>query len=280
MPSQLGCPRLKAVASAARRKGLSPCPFAPIGAGCSLSIRRSHRPPAMAEHAVAAGRGWWRAEVRASALLAYPMVLTNLAQSLIHATDVVLLGRLGPDTLAAAALGVNLYVFCLIFGMGLMTAAAPMIASERGRRSSSVRDVRRTVRQGMWSAVLLVLPMWLLLWNGRYILILLGQDPVLAAAAESLLRYLMWALLPAFLYLVLRNFLAALEKPGWALAVALGAVVINFLVNSALIFGVPAIRLPALGLPGAGIGSSITVSFEFLAIALIVSRHREFRRYH
>ena len=92
----------------------------------------------------------WRAEVKATLLLAYPLVLTNLAQSLIHATDVVLLGRLGPETLAAAALAINLYVFCLIFGMGLVTAAAPMIASERGRRWNSVRDVRRTVRQAMW----------------------------------------------------------------------------------------------------------------------------------
>jgi multidrug resistance protein, MATE family len=221
----------------------------------------------------------WRAEVKASALLAYPLILTNLAQSLIHATDVVLIGRLGADKLAAAALAVNLYVFCLIFGMGLLTAAAPMIATERGRRWNSVRDVRRTVRQAMWSAVILVLPMWALLWNGRHILLLLGQDPVLAAEAESLLRYLMWALLPAFLYLVLRNFLAALERPGWSLAVAIAAVVVNALVNTALIYGVEPIGLPALGLPGAGIGSSITVTLEFAALAFIISRHRRFGRY-
>jgi len=221
----------------------------------------------------------WRAEAKATALLAYPLVLTNLAQSLIHATDVVLLGRLGPRALAAAALGVNLYVFCLIFGMGLLTAAAPMIARERGRRSTSVRDVRRTVRQAMWSAFLLVLPMWAILWHSRAILILLGQDPELAADAQSLVRHLMWALLPAFLYLVLRNFLAALERPGWSLVVALGAVVVNALVNTALIFGVPGIGLPALGLPGAGIGSSITVTLEFLTLAFIVTRHRRFRRY-
>jgi MATE family multidrug resistance protein len=213
-------------------------------------------------------------------LLASPMVLTNLAQSLIHATDVVLLGQVGPRTLAAAALGVNLYVFCLIFGMGLLTAAAPMIARERGRRPSSVRDVRRTVRQGMWSAVLLVLPMWAMLWNAEKVLLLLGQQPDLAADAQILVRYLMWALLPAFLYLVLRNFLAALERPGWALMVALGAVVVNLIVNIALIFGVPQIGLPALGLMGAGIGSSITISFEFAVLALIVTRHRKFRRYH
>jgi MATE family multidrug resistance protein len=222
----------------------------------------------------------WRAEAVATLLLAYPMVLTNLAQSLIHATDVVLLGRVGPQTLAAAALGVNLYVFCLIFGMGLMTAAAPMIARERGARPNSVRDVRRTVRQAMWSAVILVLPMWALLWNAKAILVFLGQDPVLAEDAQSFVRCLMWALLPAFLYLVLRNFLAALERPLWALTVAVAAVIFNAIINYCLIFGVPAIALPPLGLVGAGIGSAFTVSLEFLGIALVVTRHPRFRRYH
>jgi MATE family multidrug resistance protein len=87
----------------------------------------------------------------------------------------------------------------------------------------------------MWSAVLLVLPMWALLWNAERVLLLLGQEPGLAADAQTFVRFLMWALLPAFLYLVLRNFLAALERPGWSLVVALGAVVVNLLVNIALI---------------------------------------------
>lgn len=221
----------------------------------------------------------WRAEARATVLLAYPMVLTNLAQALIHATDVVLLGRVGPRVLAAAALGINLYTFCLIFGMGLMSAAAPMIARERGRRANSVREVRRTVRQAMWAAVLIVLPMWALLWNARDVLLLLGQDPSLAADAQSFVRFLMWGLLPAFLYLVLRNFLAAMERPLWALVIALAAVVANLILNTVLIFGVPALGIPALGLIGAGIGSAIVIGFEFAGIALVVTRHPRFRRY-
>jgi multidrug resistance protein, MATE family len=222
----------------------------------------------------------WRAEARATLALAAPLILTNLAQSLIHATDVVLLGRVGPSTLAAAALGVNLYVFCLIFGMGLMTAAAPMIARERGRRWNSVRDVRRTVRQALWSAVLLVLPMWAFLWHAEAVLLLIGQDPLLAADAQVFVRHLMWALLPSFFYFVLRNFVSALERPLWALLVAIAAVLFNAAINTALIFGVPAIGLPPLGLRGAGIGSSLTVTLEFLLIALIVTRHKRFRRYH
>ena len=55
-------------------------------------------------------RGLWSAEFRATAALAWPLVLTNVAQALIHTTDVVLLGWLGPRSLAAGTLGMNIYV--------------------------------------------------------------------------------------------------------------------------------------------------------------------------
>ena len=48
------------------------------------------------------------------------MVLTNLAQTAMTATDVVMMGRLGPDALAGGALGSNLYFRPLIFGIGVM----------------------------------------------------------------------------------------------------------------------------------------------------------------
>src|SRR5688500_10546698 len=88
----------------------------------------------------------WRAEARATLALAWPMILTNISQSLIQATDVLLLGWVGPHTLAAAQLGSNLYIAFLIVGLGLVTASAPMIAKQLGIRSHSVRDVRRSVR--------------------------------------------------------------------------------------------------------------------------------------
>src|SRR3954463_1591521 len=87
----------------------------------------------------------WRDEVRATASLAWPLILTNVSQSLIQATDVLLLGRVGARTLAAAPAGVNLFVAFLIFGMALVMSASPMMAKELGMPRHSVRDVRRTV---------------------------------------------------------------------------------------------------------------------------------------
>ena len=43
----------------------------------------------------------FRAEFRATLALAWPLVLTNLTMSLIGATDVLMVGRLGPTELAA-----------------------------------------------------------------------------------------------------------------------------------------------------------------------------------
>src|SRR5689334_5225957 len=195
--------------------------------------------------------GLWREELRATVALAWPLVLTNLAQSLIQSTDIVLLGWAGARTIASATSGINLYYAFLIVGIGLTIAAAPMMAKELGARRHSVRDVRRTVRQAMWSAVAICVPVWLILWHTQAILLVLGQDPALAAGAEVFVRALMWAMLPTLWYLVLRSFVSALEQPAWSLAVGAAGVVFNALTNYGLIFG--KFGLPALGLRGAGI---------------------------
>ncbi|MDP1839401.1 MAG: MATE family efflux transporter [Reyranella sp.] len=220
----------------------------------------------------------WTVEARATLALGWPLILTNLAQTLMTATDVVMLGWLGPDALAAGALGSNLYFATMIFGLGLTTATAPMIARELGRKGHSVRDVRRTVRQGMWAAVAIALPIWLLLWHSEAILLLMGQEPTLAVQASHYMRALQWSILPFFFFLVLRSFISALERPLWALAVGAGGVVVNAVAAWCLIFG--HLGLPRLGLVGAGIATTLANVLMFAALAIVVYTDRKFRRYH
>ena len=221
--------------------------------------------------------GKWREELRATLALAWPLILTNIAQALIHVTDVVLLGWAGSSVLAAGTLGVNVYFAFLIFGIGLVTASAPMIARELGERSHSVRDVRRTVRQTMWAATALAVPVMAVLWNTSAILVAIGQDPKLAEAAQTFVRALQWGFLPYLWYLVLRSFISALERPLWSFAIGLAAVVYNAVINYGLIFG--KLGLPKLGLLGAGLGSASANLFMFFGMALVVLLHRRFRRY-
>lgn len=210
--------------------------------------------------------------------LAWPMVLTNLAQTAMTATDVMMIGRLGPDSLAAGALGSNLYFAPLIFGLGLMYATSPMMAAELGRMRHSVRDVRRTVRQGLWLAVIVVIPIWILLWNAEAILLAMGQEPKLAEQAAIYVRHLQWAVLPFYGYIVLRSFISALERPGWALAIMAVAVVVNAVGNWLLVFG--KWGFPQMGIAGSGLATSIASALMFFGMVAVVSLEKKFRRYH
>lgn len=221
---------------------------------------------------------WLPGELRATLGLAGPLVLTNIAQSLIPATDVILLGRAGPQALAAGILGVNLYNGCVIFGAGMVSAASPMIARALGRRTRAVRDVRRSVRQAIWVAVALTGPIWAMLWNAEAILRGLGQDPFLSAQAAAMLRPMMFGILPLFLYQVLKGFVSATGSPGWSFLVGGIAVLSNAILNYGLIFG--HFGLPRLGLFGAGLGSTISNLILGLGLLLVALRHRRFRRFH
>lgn len=220
----------------------------------------------------------WSAEARGLIALAVPLILGNVAWSLIAATDLLLLGRLGPDAVGAGALAINLYNGFLIFGMGLGTAVSAMIARERGRRAHSVREIRRSVRQSLWTVGLICPPMWALFWHTEAILIALGQDPGLAAQGGLIMDGLQWALLPYLVFFVLRNFIGALERPIWGVVIMVAALPLNFLLGWALIFG--HVGMPALGLLGAGIASSLTTVFMALAIIAVVLLDRQFRRYY
>ena len=219
----------------------------------------------------------WRMEASALVALALPMIAGNIAWSAIAATDLLLLGRLGAQAVAAGALAINLFNALLIFGMGLVTAASPLIASERGRRRHSVRDVRRTVQQTLRAAVFFVIPAWAILWECEAILLAMGQQPDLAHHAGQLMRGLQWALLPFLGFTTLRNFIAALERPVWGLVVMAAAIPLNILMGWALIFG--HLGLPALGLRGAGLAGTLSSSFLFLGLLAVILLDRRFRRY-
>jgi MATE family multidrug resistance protein len=220
----------------------------------------------------------WLNEVRATLALSWPMILTNIAQTAPQTTDVVLLGRLSPQALAAGALGTNLYFAFLIFGIGLVTAVSPMAARAAGAKLHSVRDIRRTVRQGLWSAVAVSIPVWVILWNAEPIMLLLGQDPALAHSAGTYMRSLQWAFLPFLGYIVLRSYIAALEKPMWGLWAGIIGAVVNAFAAYALIFG--AFEMPRLGLIGAGVATTFSTTVMFGVLALVVIFDRRFRRYY
>ena len=210
--------------------------------------------------------------------LAWPLVLANLTTQAINATDVLLMGRLGATQLAAATLALNLtYTFNLLL-LGLLIASSPLMATALGQRFNAVRDVRRTFRAGLWLILVTLPPYWLILWQVGDIMRALGQSEDLASQGQTFLRAYMWCTAPWLLFQLLRNFVSALERPRIVLLLSLLGIPVNALVSWALIFG--HFGLPALGLRGGGLGSTLTWAMMCAALVLVVVRDRQFRRFH
>src|SRR5689334_4833502 len=89
--------------------------------------------------------------------LAVPMMLTQLGQIAMITSDLALIGRLGEDSVAAAALAHTVYFVSFTFGLGLMAAVSPLAAQAFG--SGDVGRMRRSLRVGLWTAFLISLPM-------------------------------------------------------------------------------------------------------------------------
>jgi multidrug resistance protein, MATE family len=208
--------------------------------------------------------------------LAWPLVVAQVAQNALFTTDVIMMGWLGADYLAAGTLATAFFTPFLLLGGGIVSAVAPLAAQAIGGRQ--IKNVRRTVRQGFWAGILIATLLLPVIWNIRPIFLLLGQDPTLSEMAQSYMQIALVVLFPALGIFVLRSFLSALGSTQVILYVTLAGVVINALGNYALMFG--NFGFPRLELRGAAITTVLTNLAMFLALLAYALLHRRYRRFY
>lgn len=223
-----------------------------------------------------AGRSIWRDELIETIKLASPIAFTQLGQIAMMTTDLMMIGRLGDTAVAAAALAHTVLFTCFVLGMGLVSAVAPLAAQAFGARDP--RMVRRALRVGLWASVILGVPLTLAQFWGGELLLLLGQTREIADLAEDYLFGLAWCLIPGWFFIVLRNFMGAVNRPEPALWITLAAIPANAVLAYALIYG--HFGLPRLEMLGAGLATAV-VNVGMCAVTLwICCARRPFRKYH
>jgi MATE family multidrug resistance protein len=216
------------------------------------------------------------AELTETLKLAVPMALTQLGQIAMMTTDLAFIGRLGNEAVAAAALAGTVYFIGFTFGMGLVSAVAPLAAQAFGARDP--RRVRRSLRVGLWAALLISCPTMLFSLYGEPILLALGQTAGIARLAQHYLSGLAWGVAPALCFMTIRGFMGAVNRPEPILWITLAAIPANALLAYLLIYG--EFGLPRLELFGAGLATT-TVNFGTLLAGLwFASSRRPFRKYH
>ena len=211
----------------------------------------------------AAASGSLKRELGATLALGWPIILANVAIYAMTATDFIMLGRLSPRALAAGALGFNLFQPAMVLGIGIVAALSPIAAAKIGAGESG-EALRRATHQSLLSAVALSLVTWIYLWQTEPILLAIGEPADLARDAGTYMRGYQWSLLPNLLFITARCIFSALERPRPTLIAGLVAVAFNALANYALVFG--KLGMPALGIIGSGIATTLSQSLMFLIL--------------
>lgn len=216
-----------------------------------------------------------RQEAKQTIQLAFPIVIGELAQMALHIIDTAMVGAISYKQLAAASLVINAMGIPFVIGIGMTISVSQMVSMAHGRRDSQL--VSHYLYNGFFLCALTALVISFVLIGSRGILHHLGQDPEVVEYALPFMKLMGLSIIPMLLFMTLKQFTDGLEYTKTAMMLSLAGMPINIFLNWLLIYG--NWGFPRLELLGAGWSTLITRSILFIILAIIILRHKTFRRY-
>ena len=216
---------------------------------------------------------------RAIFLLAIPMVLEMVLESLFAVVDVFWVARLGSDAMASVALTESMasLVFAVALGLSLSTTA--MVARRIGEKDPEAAAVAgvQAILLGLATSLVIGLPCVFL---APRLLALMGASPAIVATGSGYARIYLGGM-GAIMLLFLNN---AIFRGAGDAAIAMRLLwvsnVINLILDPCLIFGLG--PFPRLGVTGAALatftGRSIGVLYQFYRLLKGTERIRVLTR--
>ena len=205
--------------------------------------------------------------------VAYPILISLVMEQMIGLTDTAFLGRVGEIELGASAIAIMYYMVLFMIGFGFSIGAQIIIGRRNGE--GNFRDTGKVFWQGLYfvlglSGLLIVLSELFSPW----LMGLMVSSEAVYAAALSYVRWRLPGMVFAFATAMFRAFYVGTTQTKTLTLNSIVMVSSNVLFNWILIFG--HFGLPALGITGAAIGSSLAelVSLIFFIIYTKVSCDR------
>lgn len=207
--------------------------------------------------------------------LAMPLVLTGSMQSSVFFFQTLFLAHLGQDSLAAGALVVWVFGTVYVILFGILSSINVLIAHRHG--ANDKEGISLIVRDGLWLAILLTFPAFLLFWNLSPLLALTGQNSTILNLSTSYLHAMAWGLFPSFIVLAVLEVMIGLGRGRHILIFNLILVCLNTFFNFLFIFG--KLGFPKLGIAGAGWGMSVSNLITAILISTTVFLMKDYRIY-
>ncbi|MDR1862357.1 MAG: MATE family efflux transporter [Treponema sp.] len=199
-------------------------------------------------------------------IIAIPIMLQNLINSLVNMLDTIMIGRLGTVEIAAVGLGNQIFFLYNLTLFGICSGGAIFTAQFWGKK-----DIRG-IRKNMGFCMTLNLMVGILFTAGAAFIPdkLIGfysRDPLVIRAGEVYLRTLAPSFIPFAINLALVLTLRSVEKVKLAIMATLVALSMNGALNYLFIFG--AGPVPAMGVRGAALATVISRFVETLILVTV-----------
>jgi len=194
--------------------------------------------------------------------LAWPIIISRSAQTVVGFTDAAMVARLGEDALAATTAGaLNVFaVFILPMGIGSIVSSFASQLHGRGDHAGA----RRYGFYGLAIAAFTQLLCFALMLVTPSAINALDYTPSVRALMEQYVLMRIWSGGAAIGLEALGNYYGGLGNTRLPMAAQVLAMVLNIALNWVLIYG--NLGAPALGVTGASLASSLSTIIAFIAL--------------
>jgi MATE family multidrug resistance protein len=211
-----------------------------------------------------------RSQIRPVLALALPLIAAEVGWMSMGIVDTVMVGHMQNPAIniAAAALGQVLYN-TLAFGIGgILLSLDTYLSQSHG--AGRYDEANRWLYHGLILAAALAALLFGVIAAAPLVMSRMPINAQVLIGAEAFLRALNWGTPTLFLYFTLRRYLQAFNHARWIAAALVSANLFNAIGDWLLIYGHSwgPIHIPALGVTGAGLATS--VSRAYLALFLVV----------
>ena len=197
--------------------------------------------------------------------VAYPILISLVMEQMIGLTDTAFLGRVGEVELGASAIAIVYYMVLFMIGFGFSIGAQIIIGRRNGE--GNFKETGKVFWNGLYfvlglSGAIILLSELFTPWMMKFMV----SSPAIYDAALSYVRWRLPGMVFAFCTAMFRAFYVGTTQTKTLTLNSVVMVASNVIFNYILIFG--RCGLPALGITGAAIGSSLAelVSLIFFIV--------------
>ena len=211
-------------------------------------------------------------EVRATGLLALPLVLGHVSAGLISFVDNTIAGHHGTDTFAAVSIGTALLWLPMLVPIGTLISLTASVSQLHG--GGREREIGPLFRQALWLGLGLSALMFAFLSIAPAYLPAFGIAADIIPGATDFLHAIRWGVPALTLYFCMRYLSEGMHWTLPTMLLGFGGLLVLGPLGYVLCNG--KLGLPEMGAEGLGIASAATMWVQALCFAAYLARTRRF----